>query len=76
MSAIPEIVVDGETGLLVPPRDADALAQALLALLRGPQRATEMGHRGQVRLEQEFTVEQMVAQTEAVYEGVVNKVIK
>ena len=68
VSAIPEIVVDGETGLLVPPRDADALAQALLALLRDPQRATEMGRRGQVRLEQEFTVERMVAQTEAVYE--------
>jgi len=70
VSAIPEIVVDGETGLLVPPRDVDTLAQALLALLRDPQRATEMGRRGRVRLEQEFTVERMVAQTEAVYEGV------
>jgi glycosyltransferase involved in cell wall biosynthesis len=70
VSAIPEIVVDGETGLLVPPRDADALAAALIALLRDPQRVVEMGRRGRVRLEQAFTVEQMVAQMEAVYEGV------
>jgi len=37
-------------------------------LLRDHQRAAEMGRRGQERLEQEFTVERMVAQTEAVYE--------
>jgi len=70
VSAIPEIVADGETGLLVPPRDVKALAQALLALLHDPQRATEMGRRGRLRLEQEFTVERMVSQTEAAYEKV------
>jgi glycosyltransferase involved in cell wall biosynthesis len=70
VSAIPEIVVDGETGLLVPPRDVKALAAALIELLRNSQRAAEMGRRGRARLEQEFTVERMVAQTEAVYEQV------
>ncbi|MBC7250916.1 MAG: glycosyltransferase [Anaerolineae bacterium] len=70
VSAIPEIVVDGETGLLVPPRDVKALAAALIELLRNPQRAVEIGRRGRARLEQEFTVERMVAQTEALYEGV------
>jgi len=68
VSAIPEIVADGETGLLVPPRDVNALAAALIELLRDHQQAAEMGRRGQERLEQEFTVERMVAQTEAVYE--------
>ena len=68
VSAIPEVVMDGETGLLVPPRDVNALAAALIELLRDHQQAAEMGRRGQERLEQEFTVERMVAQTEAVYE--------
>jgi glycosyltransferase involved in cell wall biosynthesis len=71
VSAIPEIVSDGETGLLVPPGDADALAAALIALLCDQQRAAEMGRQGRVRLKREFTVERMVAQTEAVYEQAV-----
>jgi glycosyltransferase involved in cell wall biosynthesis len=67
VSAIPEIVVEGETGLLVPPRDVDALAAALIALLRDQQRATEMGRRGRVRLEQEFTLGKMIEATDRVY---------
>jgi glycosyltransferase involved in cell wall biosynthesis len=41
-----EIVLDGETGLLVPPGDADALASALLRLLRDRELAEDMGRRG------------------------------
>lgn len=44
--AIPEIVRDGVTGSLVPARDPDALAAALLALLGDPERARQYGHAG------------------------------
>lgn len=69
VSAIPEIVADGETGLLVPPKDSEDLSRALLALLRDPTRAREMGRQGRQRLEQEFTMARMVEQTQGVYEG-------
>ncbi|ABS24545.1 glycosyltransferase family 4 protein [Anaeromyxobacter sp. Fw109-5] len=48
--AVPEIVGDAETGLLVPPGDADALAEALRRLLAEPERARVMGARGRERV--------------------------
>jgi glycosyltransferase involved in cell wall biosynthesis len=71
VSAIPEIVADGETGLLVPPKDPVGLARALLILLRHPAQAREMGRRGRQRLEQQFTATCMVEQTRAVYESLI-----
>lgn len=69
VGAIPEIVADGETGLLVPPRDPESLARALLAVLYDPAQAGEMGWRGRQRLEQQFGVVRMVEQMQALYEG-------
>jgi glycosyltransferase involved in cell wall biosynthesis len=54
---IPELVEDGETGLLVPPRDARALADALLLVLRSKETAEAMGERGKARLERWFEAE-------------------
>ena len=65
VSSIPEIVVDGETGLLVPPDDPDALAAAILGVLRDPGR---LGEAGLARARSEFSVEQMSRRTLAVYE--------
>jgi glycosyltransferase involved in cell wall biosynthesis len=52
-----EIVVDGETGLLVPPDDVAALARALDALLADPERARALGAAGRARYEREYTAE-------------------
>ncbi len=65
----PEIVVDGSTGLLVPPRDAAALAGAISALLSNPARATRMGEAGRRRVEEHFSLEAMVRKTERLYES-------
>ncbi len=67
VSAIPEVVIDGETGLLVPPRDVAGLANALTTLLTDAPLRRHMGLLGQDRVETIFSVEQMVADTLAVY---------
>ncbi len=67
VSAIPEVVVDGETGLLVPPRDVPALREALLTLLRDPERARHMGQAGRQRLATRFSEQGMVDATAALY---------
>jgi glycosyltransferase involved in cell wall biosynthesis len=57
LSGIPELVVDGETGLLVPPRDAVALADAIEVLLRDPVRGRALGRKGRERVEGMFDLE-------------------
>jgi len=64
---IPDAVVDGETGRLVPVGDAQALAQALLGLLANPEQRSEMGARGRQRFLAEFTDDRMVEATLRVY---------
>jgi glycosyltransferase involved in cell wall biosynthesis len=70
---IPEVVQDGETGVLVPPRDARAMASAIVALLKDPERRRTMGEAGLNRLRGQFTVERMVAGTAQVYARVAGK---
>ena len=65
-----EVVVHGETGLLVPPEDPDALADALKSLLDDPARILKMGEAGRARVQAEFDVEAMREKTRAVWEEV------
>ena len=53
----PELVVDGETGLLVPPRDPEALAAALRRLLEDPDLARRLGEAGRARVAERFTAD-------------------
>ena len=71
VSAIPEVIADGETGWLVPPDDQAAIAGALRAALAGPDERCRRGKAGRARLESQFTVDAMVDRTLAVYQGVV-----
>jgi glycosyltransferase involved in cell wall biosynthesis len=64
----PELIIEGETGLLVPPRDPDALARAILCLLENPTRAKAMARAGRKRVEAHFSMAQKVQRTEALYE--------
>ncbi|MBZ0278486.1 MAG: glycosyltransferase [Anaerolineae bacterium] len=67
VSAIPEIVADGETGLLVPPRDVDGLAQALTHLLHDPAFARHLGLLGRERAENHFSAARMADETLQLY---------
>jgi glycosyltransferase involved in cell wall biosynthesis len=64
---IPEVVAHGETGLLVAPRDAEALAGAILELLRDPARRQRFAAAGLARVRERFSVDRMVDETLAVY---------
>ncbi len=68
VSAVPEVVVDGETGLLVDPGDHTGLAEALGALLADGARATALGEAGRRRALDEFSVGRMAERTLAVYD--------
>jgi glycosyltransferase involved in cell wall biosynthesis len=65
----PELVLDGETGILVPPGDGDALTNALDALLRDPVRARRMGEAGLARVRAEFDAKTLTARVLSLYES-------
>jgi glycosyltransferase involved in cell wall biosynthesis len=64
----PELVQDGETGLLVPPRDPDALAAALRRLLADADLRRRLGEAGERRVRAEFTLDAMCARVLAIYD--------
>jgi sugar transferase (PEP-CTERM/EpsH1 system associated) len=63
----PEAVEDGVTGLLVPPRDPEALANAIATLARDPERARLMGREGRRRVEQRFSLDSARRANEELY---------
>ena len=67
VSAIPEVVADGESGLLVPPDDPAALAAALERVLADSSLAQRLGEGGLARARSEFSVERMAGATADVY---------
>ena len=64
---IPEVVANGETGLLVPPRDSMALAEGIVQLLKNDNLAREMGRRAFERVQSQFSAARMVDQTLSAY---------
>ena len=64
----PEVVDDGRTGLLVPPRDPAALGRALVHLAGHVEQAQAMGRAGRDRAEAHFDVRKMIAAYEALYD--------
>jgi colanic acid/amylovoran biosynthesis glycosyltransferase len=65
---LPEVVRHGETGLIVPERDVDALADALLTLAAAPERWPEMGRAGRAHVEREYDLATQVERLEALYD--------
>ena len=70
VEGVPEVISDGETGILVPMRDPVALCQAMQMLLQQPEKAVRMGIEGRKRA-MLFTIQQHVTQYQGVYESAV-----
>ena len=66
----PEVLVHGESGLLVPPKDPGAIAEAVMSLLRDPDMGTSMGNAARERALSMFSAERCAAKHERVYRKV------
>jgi glycosyltransferase involved in cell wall biosynthesis len=73
VGALPEIVEPGRTGILVPPEEPSALADALVELATKPALGEELGRGGRERARAEFGIERMVSRTLAVYREAVKE---
>ena len=68
VGGIPEVITDGVDGLLVPPADTRALADAAIRLLRDPDLRARLGEAGYRTVVERFSIDAQVRRTEAVYE--------
>jgi glycosyltransferase involved in cell wall biosynthesis len=73
MDGAPEVIRDGESGYLVPPRDTAALAERVLDLLASPDRRESFGRSGRDFAASHFRVEMMVERIDSVYEKLIEK---
>lgn len=69
---IPEVIVEGETGFLVPPRNVDSLYEAMRRVLENPALSRQMGAAGRRRIEAYFSHERMAREIECVYDVVLS----
>lgn len=67
VGGVPELVIDGETGILVPPKQPEAIAKAVLYLLNHPKKAGEMGLKGRQRVTDHFSLEMCAQRHEEIY---------
>lgn len=70
VGGVPEIIIDGETGILVPPKDSKAIAGAVLYLLNHPEEAKEMGLKGRKRVIEHFEVEKCVERYREMFQSI------
>jgi glycosyltransferase involved in cell wall biosynthesis len=70
VGGVPELVIDGETGILVPPKQPEAIAKAVLYLLNHPQEAGEMGLKGRQRVIDHFNLAMCAQRHEEIYKAV------
>jgi len=71
VGGIPSLIRNGETGILVTPSDVSALARAMIDLLNDPQKRKELSQRGYESIKKNFSADQMVEQTQNLYERLV-----
>ncbi len=70
VGGIPEIVIDGESGILIEPRDPGALAKAIKELITSPEKLASMGKRARQHIEEHFSLEGQSANLVELYEEV------
>jgi glycosyltransferase involved in cell wall biosynthesis len=73
VGGLPDLICDGETGYLVPPGDARAVATALLHLLHRPETARRMGETARMAVRQRFSAQRLIADVEQLYLGLLER---
>jgi len=73
VGGIPEMIVDGESGVLIKPGDIDSLVRKIHDLLADPQLRDELGEYAQKRVALEFTLKRMIQETEAFYQELIRE---
>jgi glycosyltransferase involved in cell wall biosynthesis len=73
---LPEVAQDGDTGILVPPGDPDALARAVLLLLQDPTRCRKLGEAGRDRVAALFTADAMIDNLAAGYRALLGNAVR
>jgi len=73
VGGVPDIIRNGETGILVPPRDPQAIADAVCSLARDPERGRAMGRAAQAAVVPAYGLDQMVRRIEALYEALIQE---
>lgn len=68
-----EIITDGETGILVDPADAGAIADAVVRVIGNPRSAARMGENGRKRVEENFLIDTMMARTQELYQRLLSE---
>lgn len=68
-----EAIIDGESGCLVPPRDSQALSEAILTALSDTQLSASWASNAKWRFQQEFSAQRMVSETEQIYQAVLKR---
>jgi len=72
VEGIPELVIPGKTGILVPPRDVPALARGVIRMLKDPAAARRMGQAGKKLVMDHFSSEKMVSDIDCLYQELLN----
>ena len=73
IGGIPEMIINDETGILIPPNDPEALAKAILDLINQPDKIKEMGIKARERIKSNFTIEKNVESIKKIYKKLVKK---
>ncbi len=76
VGGIPELVVNKQTGILVPPDEPEELAKAIVDLLRDKNTSREMGKRGRERIEKYFGLEKMLGEYDALYQDLIREKVE
>lgn len=73
VGGIPEVIGDGQTGFLVPPKNPDLLAEKITFLIRDRALRSRFGHSGRARVQKEFSLQNMVEEYQLLYDHFFNK---
>jgi len=74
IGGLPEVVVNGKTGMLVPPGDVDALVSSILLLIRSPELRLKLGDNGRKYIKSKYAIDSCGLELENIYKKLINSV--